>query len=194
MQIIGITGGIGSGKSTICKIFSLLGIPIFDSDTETKELYNTDAELKSKIIHFFGAESYTNAGFNKPYIAGIVFKDTEKIKTLNAIVHPFVQKRTEEWMAQHTNQKYVLKESAILIESGAYKKVNKILYIQAPIELRIQRVMQRSNFTEADVRKRIQLQMPEEEKIKLADYIIYNNEKELLIPQVLALHMLFSNK
>ena len=186
---IGITGGIGSGKSTVAKVFEVLGIPVYYADDAAKKLMNGDAALKEKLIAVFGKEIYQDGILNRTHLSGLVFNNPEKLAQLNSIVHPATIVDAESWMQQQ-HSAYVIKEAAILFESGANKYVDKVIGVYAPIQLRISRVMQRDNSTEDAVIARINKQMEEEKKMKLCDYVITNDEKELVIPQVLKIHEL----
>lgn len=191
MLKIGITGGIGSGKSTICRIFEILGVPVFDADLNAKLIMNTDASLIAAIKDAFGAEAYyENGDLNRQYLASKVFVDQAALSKLNALVHPAAIQASRDWAERQTNP-YVLKEAAILFESGSYKDCDYNILVSAPEELRIKRVMERDAVDEANVRSRISKQMPEEEKAKLADFVIVNDGKQALIPQVLKLNEYF---
>jgi dephospho-CoA kinase len=185
---VGLTGGIGSGKSTVAAVFSFLGIPIYEADARAKWLMNNNEKLKSDIIQNFGQESYTKEGLNSPYLSKLVFNNTDNLKQLNKLVHPRVGEDFEAFCKQNALAPYVVKEAAILFESGSYKQLDKIITVFCPLEVRIERVMQRDKISREEVLSRITRQMPEDEKLKLADYIIYNDGKQMLIPQVLALH------
>lgn len=191
MLKVGITGGIGSGKTTVCEIFELLGIPVFNADDNAKTLMVTDGVLIAEIKSAFGAASYFEDGtLNGKYIADLVFSDPEKLALLNSFVHPAVFRAMDIWTLKQTSP-YVLKEAALLFESGSYLNNDFNILVSAPEELRIARVMKRDNLTAEKVKERIQNQLPEEEKKAKADFIIYNNETEFLITQVLALHHQF---
>ncbi|MGB4774517.1 MAG: dephospho-CoA kinase [Daejeonella sp.] len=191
MLKIGITGGIGSGKTTVCKVFELLGIPVFYADAVAKQLMNT-AELKADIIHAFGNQSYSATGeLNRKYIAGRVFKDEKALMQLNSLVHPAVFKAFDTWVNYQQNTPYVLKEAALLFESDSYKMCNYSVLVKAPLEIKIKRIMQRDQITEAEVKLRMARQLTDEQKEPLADFIVINDEQQLLIPQILALHQKF---
>ncbi len=184
---IGITGGIGSGKSTVCRVFSLLDIPCYDSDREAKHLMNTDAVLRSRIGDLLGPEAYTSDGLDRAYVSARVFEDPELLHRLNAIVHPAVERDFEQW-AESQRSPYVIEESAILFESGADRLMDRTVAVIAPEAIRIRRVCLRDHRDEAAVRARIANQMSDEERIRRADYILQSDERELLIPQILDLH------
>lgn len=190
---IGITGGIGSGKSLVCEIFRKFDIPVYDADSRAKLLYVQNNELKSQIIQAFGAESYTTTGqLNRSYLADQVFNDSHKVNLLNKLVHPKVGEDYQAWVTQQREFPYLIKEAALLFESGSYTSLHKIITVFAPIELRIKRISKRdSHRTGQEILAIISKQMPEEEKINKADYIVYNDEKHMLISQILHLHKLF---
>jgi dephospho-CoA kinase len=186
---VGITGGIGTGKSTIAKIFKSMGIPFLDADVLAKEIVERDVQLKQAIIDTFGTASYTEEGaYNRKYIAGIVFNDKEKLAELNALVHPAVIKYGNDWAEEHRHSKYILKEAALMFESGSYKHNDINILVLSPLELRLQRIEQRDGIAREEILKRIQAQMPEEEKAAMSDKIILNDEQHSLIEQVMAIH------
>ncbi len=187
MLKIGITGGIGSGKSTVAKIFEVLGIPVYYADDAGKYLMNTDAALKQKIIAQFGESVYNNEVLNRKYLASVVFKSPEKLALLNAIVHPATINDAAQWMLRQ-NTPYALKEAAIIFESGTQEHLDYVIGVYAPTPLRIQRTMHRDNITREEVIQRMNKQLDESIKMKLCDFVIKNNEQELLIPQVIKLH------
>ncbi|MCE7862361.1 MAG: dephospho-CoA kinase [Bacteroidetes bacterium CHB5] len=190
---IGITGGIGSGKSLVCKIFNALGVPTYDADSRAKMVMTTDGILVEAIKKEFGILSYDAKGtLNRQYLANTVFNQPEKLKRLNELVHPRVALDYEQWVHTQANVKYVLKEAALLFESGSYQALHKVIVVIAPETLRIQRVLQRDTQRSAEqTREIIRNQMAEDEKIRRADYVITNDETTLLIPQVLNLHNQF---
>lgn len=189
MLKVGITGGIGSGKTTICKIFETLGIPIYYADTRAKEIMHDNENVKQALLHLFGQEAYLSDGaLNRPFISKKVFQDKSMLQQLNAIVHPAVLQDTINWFQTHQDKKYVLYEAAIMYESGSYKMLDKVITVSAPIEERIQRTIKRDNVDRKAVLDRMDKQLSEEEKMKKADYIIYNDHTQSLIEQVLATH------
>jgi dephospho-CoA kinase len=187
MLIIGLTGGIGSGKTTVAQIFEILGIPVYYADEEAKRIMNEDETIRTKLISLFGNEAYSNGVLNRQHISSIVFKDKEKLHRLNAIVHPVTIADSDRWSQAQTTP-YAIKEAALIFESGSGKQLDYVIGVSAPLELRIQRVVNRDNISKQEVERRIQNQMPEEEKMKLCDFIIFNDEAQLMIPQVLKLH------
>lgn len=191
MLKIGLTGGIGSGKSTVARIFTTLGIPVYYADDEAKRLMNTDAELKEKISSHFGKASYTSEGLDRKYLASIVFNDREKLDLLNSITHPVTIRDAQQWMDKQTSP-YVIKEAALLFESGAAETLDQVIGVYAPQHIRIKRVMERDGTTVEEIMKRISRQIDEEMKMKLCDHVIINNDQKLVIPQVLDLHKIFT--
>ncbi len=192
---VGITGGIGSGKTTVCKVFELLGIPVFYSDEESKQLLYNDLGLSGKITKAFGNAVIGDLGkVDRKKLGILVFNDKEKLQQLNAILHPAVAIRFDEWVQQNSHHKYILKEAAILFESGANKQVDTVITVTAPIALKIKRAIHRDNLTSEQVEQRMKNQLSDEEKIKLSEFVIYNDEEQLIIPQVLKIHSLLTNK
>lgn len=190
---IGITGGIGSGKSMVCKIFGCLGIPVYDADSRAKSIMTTDGILVEQIKKEFGSLAYDAVGgLNRSYLSSAVFGNAEKLKKLNDLVHPRVALDGDQWTAEQVGKKYVVREAALLFESGSYKKMDKIIVVTAPEPLRVKRVLERDKQrTEEEVLKIIRNQLNEEEKVKRADFVVRNDETELLVPQVINLHQKF---
>jgi dephospho-CoA kinase len=184
---VGLTGGIGSGKSTVAQIFETIGIPVYYADNEAKRLMNENKNLKEAIIKIFGTDAYTNNQLNKKHIGTIAFSDPKKLEQLNAVVHPATKKDGEEWMRLQTTP-YAIHEAALIFEAGVNERLDFVIGVSAPQELRVKRTMSRDNATYEDVMKRINRQQNEEEKIKQCDFVLINDEQQLLIPQVLALH------
>ena len=193
MLKIGITGNIGSGKTTVSKLFELMGIPVFYADEVSKNIMVTDELLIVSVRQAFGDNAYFDDGtLNRKYIAGIVFNDEARLAQLNAMVHPAVFRAFDKWVEQFDdNIPYVLKEAAVLFESSSYQKCDKTIMVTAPLEMRVQRVTKRDNISKEEILKREARQFTEEKKMQLADYIIKNDESELIIPQVLKLHQEF---
>ena len=192
---IGVTGGIGSGKSIVCKIFNALGVLSYDADSRAKIILNTDEVLKEQIKDEFGPFAYDEDGkLNRGHISKMAFSMPEKLARLNQLVHPRVAADFVTWTDEHHSHHYLIKEAALMFETGSYKELDKVILVSAPQSLRIERVLARDPYrTEADLKKIMANQMSEEEKMKRADFVIVNDESELLIPQVLRLHDLFSN-
>ncbi|BDS09661.1 dephospho-CoA kinase [Aureispira anguillae] len=191
MLKVGITGGIGSGKSTVCRLFEKFGVPVYYADDRAKWLMNYQEDLKTKIQKEFGVGVYDEDGrLNREYLAGIVFNNKAKLETLNAIVHPAVFDDGKNWQEEQEalGVNYSLKEAALLFETGSYASLDKIIVVTAPEDMRIKRVMERDNTTEEAVRARMSKQMPQEEKVKKANYVIDNTAWESLRAQVSKIH------
>jgi dephospho-CoA kinase len=189
---VGITGNIGSGKTTICKIFEVLGIPVFYADDAAKDVMIADAELIAGIKQTFGNEAYfTDGNLNRKHIAGIVFNNKEQLAKLNTLVHPAVFRAFDNWVLLQKNAPYVLKEAAILFESGSYKKCDRAIMVTAPLGLRIKRVASRDGITADEIKSRNNRQFTEEKKLAMANDVIINDDTQLVIPQVLKLHELY---
>jgi len=185
-KMIGLTGGIGSGKSVVAKIFSTLGIPVFNADEAAKHIMQTSPEIKAKLIEQFGSSIYDVLGLQKEKLAAIVFKDPFQLQLLNAIVHPVTIQAAKDWAAKQTSP-YVIKEAALIFESAAADGLFKVIGVTAPMSLRIQRVMQRDGVSKEQVDARMQHQISDTIKMRLCDYVIDNNNQQMLIPQVLEL-------
>jgi dephospho-CoA kinase len=190
MLRIGLTGGIGSGKSTVARIFEVLGIPVYDADSASKRLMNEDEHLKKNIRKFFGDASYVDGELNRKYLAEEVFNNHEKLSLLNSFVHPATIKDAKQWMEKQ-HAPYVIKEAALIFESGADKDLDFVIGVRSPLSLRLKRIMERDGVSEEQVKARMNSQMNEEEKLRLSKYVIVNDEQRLLIPQVLELHEKF---
>lgn len=193
MLRIGLTGGIGSGKTTVAKVFETLGIPVYYADDNAKYLMNNNAVLKASVSRHFGEDVYKNGELDRKYLAAIVFNNKEKLELLNSLTHPITIRDAEEWMNRQTTP-YVIKEAALLFESGAAEKLDYIIGVYAPQHIRVERVMKRDNLPVEEVMKRISRQIDEEMKMKLCNFVITNNDQQLVIPQILELHRKFSEK
>jgi dephospho-CoA kinase len=187
MLKIGITGGIGSGKSTVAKVFEVLGIPVYYADDAAKKLMNEDEELKEKIQLQFGNEVYKDGQLDRKHLAEIVFTSPQKLALLNALVHPATLKDAERWMQKQLSP-YAIKEAALIFESGAQDHLDYVIGVTTPAPLRIKRTMQRDGITREEVIARMDKQMDETIKMKLCDFVIKNNDQEMLLPQILELH------
>ncbi|MBN8683696.1 MAG: dephospho-CoA kinase [Chitinophagales bacterium] len=189
---VGITGNIGSGKTTVCRMFEALGIPVYYADDAAKWLSANDPDVKAAIIGLLGPEAYTPEGaYNRAYVAQIVFANKEKLAGLNAILHPAVEQHSQDWHEQQLAAlapPYTLKEAALMIESGSYRHLDQLIVVTAPETLRLTRVVTRDGADAASVQARMQRQLAEEEKVQLADFIIVNDGSRLLTPQVWAIH------
>jgi dephospho-CoA kinase len=190
MLKIGITGGIGTGKTTVCRIFETLGVPVFYADSEAKHAMQHDIILKQDVINYFGKEAYHPDGkLNNKYLANIVFNDENQLQRLNSVVHPAVFRAFDKWTKKLPNDTpYCLKEAALLFESGSYKMCDRNLLVSSPLDLRFKRVMSRDMVSQAQVQARMDKQMSESDKQKFADDLIHNDEQHSLILQVWELH------
>jgi len=186
---VGITGGIGSGKSTVCKVFELLNVPVYYSDLEAKLILETDPGVLQALNKTFGpAVLDAKKKPDRKKIAAVVFSDKKKLEELNAIIHPAVGKHFEEWCKKNADAPFILKEAAILFESGAYRQVDKVIMVTAPLELKIARIMKRDRLSKEEIEKRINSQLSDEEKAERSDFVIRNDETVLLTPQILEVH------
>lgn len=190
---IGITGGIGSGKTIVSRIFNLLGAPLYNADERAKWILIHNSAVKKGVLEIFGNEAFKNNELDRPFISKKIFNDKALLEKLNALVHPQVGLDFKEWLSGKEQYTYVLKEAALLFEAGSYKELDKIITVFTPLELRIKRILSRDPHRDQEgIQKIIKEQMDEEEKMTRADFIIYNDEKHMLIPQVLKLHEEFS--
>lgn len=187
MLKIGLTGGIGSGKSTVAKLFQTLGVPVFDADAAAKKMMNENAFLKDRLIQAFGEETYAYGTLNRAYLSSKVFGNEAELKKLNSIVHPIVIKAGEDWMTAQTTP-YAIKEAALFFESDSAAELDYIIGVYASQPLRIFRSMKRDNTTSQQVQARMDQQMNEEIKMKRCHFVINNDEQKLVLPQVVALH------
>ena len=190
MLKIGLTGGIGSGKSTVAGIFEVLGIPVYYADAQAKRLMNEDPDLRISLQNAFGPQAYVNNQLDRKYLSKAVFSNPQQLELLNSIVHPATLRDADQWM-KHQTSAYVIKEAALVFESGANKMLDYVIGVRSPEALRIQRSMLRDHTTREEVLARMDMQMPEEEKLRLCDFVIDNDEGSSLIQQVLELHEKF---
>ncbi|MCS3795239.1 dephospho-CoA kinase [Niastella sp. OAS944] len=184
---IGITGGIGSGKSTVAKVFEVLGIPVYYADEAARRVMNEDEEVRKQIIEHFGASAYKNNQLDRAYIGGQVFNNKQKLELMNSLVHPATIRDSENWMRRQTTP-YAIKEAAIIFESGTQDQYDYIIGVTAPVPLRILRAMKRDGLTRDQVLARIEKQIQDVIKMRLCDFVIYNDEQQAIIPQVIKLH------
>ena len=184
---VGITGGIGSGKTTVARIFEVLGIPVYYADDAARRIMNEDETLKQQVIKHFGDLSYQNGKLNREYLASIVFQDKKKLSILNALVHPATIRNSNMWMKQQTTP-YAIREAALIFESGVQGQLDYVIGVSAPLELRIERAMLRDNLTRAQVLERMDRQINETIKMRLCDFVVVNDGQKAVIPQVMKLH------
>ncbi|MCB2222174.1 MAG: dephospho-CoA kinase [Bacteroidetes bacterium] len=191
---IALTGNLGSGKSTVAEIFSVLGVPVYHADQEAKK-FLFQKEVVDQLVDTFGEDILTtDRTIDRKKLASIVFKNKAALEFLNGIIHPLVRKDLYQWMEENKQHAYVVQEAAILFESGFYRDFDKIIVVACPVEMAIQRVMLRDGVSESDVLSRMKNQWPQEEKIKRADFVIHNDGNRLVIPQVLEIHRTLSRK
>ncbi len=191
---VGLTGGIGSGKTFLANIFSHLGIPVYYADNRAKSLYKTSPELRVAMISEFGKQVYLpNGEINKNFLRKIILSDSESKEKINKIVHPFVTADFDAWCHQQKAVPYVLKESALLFETGLFRLLDKTILVISTDELKVNRIKERSHLSDIEIQKQMKIQLPDTEKEKFADFVIINDEKKLLLPQVLTIHQQLSN-
>ncbi|MBS1736422.1 MAG: dephospho-CoA kinase [Bacteroidetes bacterium] len=193
MLKVGLTGGMGSGKTTVARIFEVMGIPVFYADVEAKKLLAEDHELRLKIIHAIGSESYDGSKPNRQYIAQIVFNNPEKLAALNGLIHPATIQQAKAWMNKQTTP-FAIKEAAILFESNAHKELDYVIGVQSPEEVRIANIKQRDHLAIEEIKARMAQQMNQEDKMKLCDFVILNDDSHSLIEQVLLVYKLILTK
>ncbi len=184
---LGITGGIGSGKTSVCKVFSILGIPVFSADPEAKTIMDTDRMIISSINSITGQDMYSSGELDRQELAKLIFNDSDLLGKVNALVHPVVFDHFRSWETEQ-DAPYVIMEAAILFESGGSNLVDRVASVVAPVEERIQRVIRRNRLSKEQVEERIRNQMDDESRIRLSDYVIYNSEKDMIIPAILEIH------
>ncbi|MFO8022103.1 MAG: dephospho-CoA kinase [Perlabentimonas sp.] len=184
---IGVTGGIGSGKTMVCKVISAMGYPVYHADIEAKRIVNTNSEVIRKVKQLFGSNIYTQNSLDRKKLAGVVFNNADLLQKLNSIVHPAVADDFEKWVENNSKSPLIFKEAAILFESGAYKTVDKVVAIWAPEDLRISRVSERDGVTKEQVMERMKNQIRQGELLERSDFVIKNSQQELLVPQVVKL-------
>lgn len=190
MLRIGLTGGIGSGKSTVARIFEVLGAPVYYADDAAKRLMQEDEDLKKAIIQHFGEESYSNGRLNRAHLASLVFNNEEKLALLNSLTHPATIRDAGDWMKSQAFP-YSIKEAALIFESGSAEYLDYVIGVYSPASLRIKRTMERDRLSAEEVRQRMSRQIDEDMKMKLCDFVIKNDGQQLVIPQVVALHEKF---
>jgi len=192
-MLVGLTGGIGSGKSIVALVLTAFGIPVFDSDVEAKKLYN-HKEVREQVKSFFGNEIFSQGQLEKERLASIVFNDSEKLKQLESILYPALEKEFISWQDKYKSAPYFVKEAAVMLEKGNYSKMDKIILVTADKELRINRVMNRNKVSREEVEARMNEQWSDEEKRKFADFEVVNNEKTSLVKKVWAIHQQIVNE
>jgi dephospho-CoA kinase len=195
MLKVGLTGGIGSGKSIVCKVFSILGIPVYQADVAAKQLYDTDEELRNRLKSLFGEHLYVSGTLDKQKLAGIIFSDKDKLKKINELVHPAVKRDFLEYVSRLSETiPYVIHEAAILYEAKTEDMFDVVINVWAPENLKIERAMARENTNENNIKQRIASQLPDSLKIELSDHNIINDDKTPILPQILQIHKELLNK
>jgi dephospho-CoA kinase len=193
-KLVGVTGGIGSGKSLVCRIFLVLGVPVFNADAEARMIAESEPEVMDAIRKRFGDDVYQDNRLQRKKLAEKVFGQPSELEALNAIIHPAVRGQFSKWVAGHATHSYLIKEAAIMFESGTYKEMDFLVHVSAPVEMRIDRVMLRDGMSREEVMQRIGNQWPDKERERLSDHIIRNDDTELIIPQIIRLHGLFQSR
>ncbi|WP_031525848.1 dephospho-CoA kinase [Dyadobacter crusticola] len=189
---IGVTGGIGSGKSVVCELFSCLGVPVYNADSRAKWLTNHHPGIRQQVTTLLGPLAYNAGGqYDTSFVASVVFKDEALLKQLNAIVHPVVQEDTAHWVARHSSAAYVIKEAAIMKAAGEGNTLDFVVVVESPVALRVARILKRDTRSEQEIRAIIDRQVSDEFRSKVADFVISNDENAALIPQVMQLHRRF---
>jgi dephospho-CoA kinase len=184
---IGVTGGIGSGKTTVCRVFSALGIPVFAADEEARKIMETDPSVMQKVNDIAGVEIYTGGILNRSELAGLIFNNRELLDKINKVVHPVVRENFNNWQMSQGSD-YVILEAAILFESGSFRSVDRIITVIAPVEERIERVVRRNNLTREQIMERIRNQTEDDYKVSRSDYVIDNADDKLIVPEILRIH------
>lgn len=195
MKKIGITGGIGSGKTYITKVFSALGVPVYSADEQAKKIVDADFLIREKITALLGADAYTNQKYNRKYVTEKVFNDKPLLQKLNQIIHPAVQADYENWLKKHADFSYTVKESALIFENAVENQFDAVILITADRDTKINRITNRDPHRSKEaIQSILNNQLPDEDKIKKADFIIHNNSSDLVLPQVIDIHRLFSKE
>jgi len=184
---LGVTGGIGSGKTTVCRIFNVLGVPVFDADKAAKQIMDSDKNMMTRLNSIVGKDLYLSGTLNRTELAKLIFNNTSLLAKVNSLVHPAIYNLFGRW-ATEQNTPYVILEAAILFESGGTKHLDRILSVVAPVDDRIKRVIKRNSLSKEEVLDRIRNQMEDEARIKLSDYVIVNSENEMIIPSIIRIH------
>lgn len=181
---VGVTGGIGSGKTLVCSAISAMGYPIYNADSQAKRIVDSSPEVVAAIKNLLGNDIYVDGQLNRKRVSSLVFTDQQLLEKLNGIVHPAVAEHFSNWLLSNNSRSMVVKEAAILFESGAYKGLDKVIVVTAPIEVRIKRIQERDGFDRESIMNRIRNQYPQEELVKMSDYVIENDGVKLILPQI----------
>jgi dephospho-CoA kinase len=188
MLKVGLTGGIGSGKTTVCNVFRHLGIPVYHADIHARILSEVDGDIKKALSGLVGDDIYTESGLNRKKLSQMIFVNRSLLQKVNEIIHPKVLEHFSKWINEHLETNYIIHEAAILFESGMNPLFDKIITVSAPEDTRISRIMKRDGVTENDVKNIIKNQWPESRKRNISDYIIINDQKQMILPQILKIH------
>ncbi len=188
MKSVGVTGGIGSGKSFVCSVFEHLGVPVYNADSRARELMNRSPRLRESLTALLGTEVYRQGELNRPYLAQILFRDPAIREKINGLVHPAVFMDFQQWTQKHQDKRYVIQEAAIIFESGADRLLDRVINVYAPVRERIQRLIRRDNLGPEEIKKRIHSQITEKERRHRADYTLVNDGKKMLLPQIVRIH------
>ncbi len=185
---VGVTGGIGSGKTIVCKVFASLGVPVYNADEAARMLTDTNSNIQKKLIALFGNKIYNESGINRKLMSSLIFSDKRLLEEVNQIIHPYVKQNFIQWTANYIGKDYVIQEAAILFESGSDELVDKCITVTAPIDIKMERLLLRNGMTEKRINEIMSNQWPDEKKIQRSDFIINNDEKSLILPQILSIH------
>ena len=188
MLAVGVTGGIGSGKSLVCDVFRSLHVPVYQADAQARRIMEEDPAVREELAGYFGRKAYSDGLLNRPYIAARIFTDEKDREFVNSIVHPAVHENFMEWVKQYRDHPYVIEEAALLFESGAHRKLDMTLLVTAPVKLRMERIRKRNGLKRAEITARMSSQIKPGEAEKLADHIIINDDETFVLPQVLTIH------
>ena len=190
---VGVTGGIGSGKTMVCRVFENLGVPVYYADLAARFLVDNCQDIRDELIALLGKDIYEKQGLNRPLFSSRVFKHKQMLEKANHIIHPKVRDDFYQWAEKYRNLDYVIEEAAILFESGGNRMVDKCITVIAPVEIRTVRVLKRAGMTHERIRDIMKNQWPDEEKVRLSDFVVTNDEKSLILPQILLIHQVFTN-
>ena len=193
MYAVGITGSIGSGKTLICDVFRALNVPVYQADPEARRIMEENPGIRDRLIEYFGGEAFSDGALNRPYLAARIFEYKKEREFVNSLVHPAVHKDFLKWKKEHGDAHYVIEEAALLFESGGYVDLDMTILITAPVKLRMDRIMKRDKLIHNEISARMSSQIKSEEAVNLADYVIVNDEKTLILPQVLEIHQKIMN-
>ena len=193
MFTVGVTGGIGSGKSLVCDVYRSLFVPVYNADIEARRIMEENVGIREGLTEYFGVEAYRDGKLNRPWIADRIFSDNKDREFVNSIVHPAIHDDFIKWTSQHSDKSYVIEEAALLFESGAYKRLDMMILVTAPEKLRIERIVKRDGLEQDKILARMKSQINPDKAAKMADHVILNDEKSFVLPQVLEIHQKIMN-